>query len=166
MRWHLHWLSRTQRLHCLDHTTSTASSFWNWERTSGGGHRSFMQCPTLAFTVDVCFQLKNRQRVVHAATATCLQCKFLLHLQRWQAEEPRVVHVMTTTRIHCNWGGICRHTGGGSRILWQWPTGRYACSSCFIDMPRSLKRSPQLHVTHSINMAAYRHGSAEVEFAE
>ena len=29
--------------------------------TSGGGHRSFMQCPTLAFTVDVCFQLKNRQ---------------------------------------------------------------------------------------------------------
>ena len=45
----------------LDCTTSTASSFWNWERTSGGGHRSFMQCPTLAFTVDVCFRLKNRQ---------------------------------------------------------------------------------------------------------
>ena len=33
-------------------------------------------------------------------------------------------------------------------------------------MPQSLKRSPQLHVTHSIDMAALRHGSAEVEFAE
>ena len=61
LRWHLHWLTRTKRPHCLDRTTSTASSFWNWERTSGGGHGSFMQCPTLAFTVDVCFQLKNRQ---------------------------------------------------------------------------------------------------------
>ena len=109
---------------------------------------------------------KQSPRVVHAVTATCLQCKFLLHLQRRQAEEPRVVHVTTTTHIHCNWGGICRHTGGGSRILWQWLTGRYACSSGFIDMPQSLKRSPQLHVTHSIDMAALRHGSAEVEFAE
>ena len=158
---------------------------------------------------------KQSPRVVHAVTATCLQCKFLLQLQRWQAEEPRVVHVTTTTRIHCNWGGICRvdipaagrafcdsdlravmhvslallichdrwkghynymqhiqsiwqrstmgqlrwnlpsrHTGGGSRILWQWPTGRYACFSGFLDMPRSLKRSPQLHATHSIDMAA------------
>ena len=51
---------------------------------------------------------KHSPQVVHAVTATCLQCKFLLQLQRWQAEEPRVVHVTTTTRIHFNWGGICR----------------------------------------------------------
>ena len=52
------------------------------------------------------------------------------------------------------WKLPSRHTGGGSRILWQWPAGRYACFSGFFDMPRSLKRSPQLHATHSIDMAA------------
>ena len=64
------------------------------------------------------------------------------------------------------WNLPSRHTGGGLRILWQWPIGRLACFSGFVDMPRSLKRSPQLHVTHSIDMATKRHGSAEVEFAE
>ena len=51
---------------------------------------------------------KQSHRVVHAVTATCLQCKFLLELQRGQVEEPRVVHVTRTTRIHCSWGGVCR----------------------------------------------------------
>ena len=157
MRWHLHWLSRTKRPHWLDRTTSTAILFG-----IGSGQvedATGLSCSVRYLHSPLTFAFgwrtdKQSPRVVHAVTATGLQCKFLLHLQRWQAEEPRVVHMTITTRIHCNWGGNCRHTGGGSRNLWQWPTGRYACFSGFIDMPRSLKMSPQLLVTHSIDMAA------------
>ena len=38
---------------------------------------------------------KQRPRVVHAVTTTCLHCKYSFELQRRQAEDPRVVHAMT-----------------------------------------------------------------------
>ena len=218
MRWHLHWLSRTKRPHCLDRTTSTASSFWNWERTSGGGHGSFMQCPTLAFAVDVCFQLKNRQtkpkvrtcsdsnllamqvfitfaevtgggatgracddknprslllrwnlptyrrRVAHSVTVTYGPlCRFL-----WLYWYATIVEKVTT--ITCNtfnrygsvapwvsWGGICRvdiPAAGCAFCDSDLQAVACTCFSGFLDMPRSLKRSPQLYATHSIDMAA------------
>ena len=38
---------------------------------------------------------KQRPRVVHAVTTTCLHCKYSSELQRRQAEDPRVIHAMT-----------------------------------------------------------------------
>ena len=38
---------------------------------------------------------KQRPRVVHAVTITCLHSKYSFELQRRQAEDPRVVHAMT-----------------------------------------------------------------------
>ena len=38
------------------------------------------------------------------------------------------------------WGGICRHTDGGSRILWQWPTGCYACFSWHFGYPTIVEK--------------------------
>ena len=171
MRRHLHWLSRTKRPHCAGSYHIHCKFFLEL------GADKWRRPPVFHAVSDTCIHrwrllsVEEQTNKAHGSymqwqQPACLQCKFLLHLQRWQAEEPRVVHVTTTTRIHCNWGGICQHTGGGSHILWQWRTGRYACFSGFIDMPRSLKRSPQLHATHSIDMAASRHGSAEVDFTE
>ena len=218
MRWHLHWLSRTKRPHCLDRTTSTASSFWNWERTSGGGHRSFMQCPTLAFTVDVCFQLKNMYRQTKPTGRTCSDSNLLamqvfvtfaevtgggatgracddnnshslhevvfadtptagrafcdsdlqavMHVSlafwichdRWKGHHNYMQHIQSiwqrSAMGQLRWNLPSRYTGGGLRILWQWPAGRYACFPGFFDLPRSLKRSPQLQAIDSIVMAA------------
>ena len=60
----------------------------------------------LPFTVDVCFQLKNRQteptgRTCSDSNLLAMQV-FILELQRRQGEEPRVVDVKTTTRIYCS----------------------------------------------------------------
>ena len=71
-----------------------------------------MQWLTLAFTVDVCFQSKNRQTEPTGRTCTdsnllAMQV-FITVAEVTDRGATRVVHVTTTTRIHCNWGGICR----------------------------------------------------------
>ena len=129
-----------------------------------------MQCPTLAFTVDVCFRLKNRQ--TKATGRTCSDSN-LLAMQ--------VFHTFAEVTGGGATGRACDDNNPHSlQLRWNLPTYRrrvahsvtvtygplYACFSGFIDMARSLKRSPQLHATHSIDMAASRHGSAEVDFAE
>ena len=83
---------------------------------------------------------------------------FWIYHDRWKGHHNYMQHIQSiwqrSAMGQLRWNLSSRHTGGRLRILWQWPTGRYACFAGLLDMPRPLKRSPQLHATHSIDMAA------------
>ena len=83
-----------------------------------------MQCPTLAFTVDVCFQLKNRQ--IEPTGRTCSDSNLLAMQVLITVAE--VTGGEATGRacddnnwyphsLQLRWNLPSRHTGGGSRIL-------------------------------------------------
>ena len=139
-----------------------------------------MQCPTLAFTVDVCFQLKNRQtkpmgRTCSDSNLFAMQVFITFAEVTGGGAKGRACDDDNSHSLKLKWNlatyrrrvalSVTVTYGPLCMFLRLWPL-RYACFSGFIDMPRSLKRSPQSHTTHSIDMAAKHHRSAEVKFAE
>ena len=64
---------------------------------------------------------KQRPRVVHTVTITCLHCKYSFELQRRQAEDPRVVHAMTLAPANFSWR-TDREGAHGLGPIWQQPS--------------------------------------------
>ena len=64
---------------------------------------------------------KQRPRVVHAVTITCLHSKYSFELQRRQAEDPRVVHAMTLAPADFSWR-TDREGAHGLGPIWQQPS--------------------------------------------
>ena len=64
---------------------------------------------------------KQRPRVVHAVTITCLHSKYSFELQRRQAEDPRVVHAMTLAPADIGWR-TDREGAHGLGPIWQQPS--------------------------------------------
>ena len=98
---------------------------------------------------------KQRPRVVHAVTITCLHCKYSFELQRRQADDPRVVHAMTLAPADFSWrtnregahslGPIWQQLSctqvrfgvgektieGGDGAYMQWPARTFTVDVCF-----------------------------------
>ena len=64
---------------------------------------------------------KQRPRVVHAVTITCLHCMYSFELQRGQAEDPRVVHAITLAPADFSWR-TDREGAHGLGPIWQQPS--------------------------------------------
>ena len=130
-----------------DRRRSHASCMWRQQPAFTATEVEFANIPAAGRT----FCDSDVRAVMHVSLA------LLICHDRWKGHHNYMQHIQSIWQRRAM-GQLrlilpSRHTGGGLRILWQWPSGRYACFSGFLDTPRSLKRSPQLHATHSIDMA-------------
>ena len=116
---------------------------------------------------------KQRPRVVHAVTITCLHCKYSFELQRRQAEDPRVVHAMTLAPADFSWrtdregahslGPIWQQPSCTASSFWSWrgdnwrrPRGIHEVTSTYIHSWRllSLKNSQTELTGHTCSATA------------